>query len=124
VLSYPHLARVLREQLGAVQPATYPQSTQGKRIHVFRSGGGEETGSGTEESSARAHPGCSLMSVSAIHRVCFRGKRTASGPADGPARWRERRGCQLSNICPTVKQLAFLFDLSLSISLAEGWAWS
>lgn len=88
------------------------------KIYLFQPGRAEETGSGTEESSAQAHLGCFQISMSAICCLCFRRNGTASGLANGQARWPEYRERKLSNIHPMVKQLAFLFDLSLLISLA------
>lgn len=98
----------MQEQLPATRPEV--QGVQGSRIPLFQSG------SGAAMSSARAHLGCFWTEVSATHCLCFRSSGTASRPANGRARWWD---CKLSNIHPLVGQLAFVFDLSLSLDLSS-----
>lgn len=98
----------MQEQLPATRPEV--QGVQGGRIPLFQSG------SGAAMSSARAHLGCFWTEVSAARCLCFRSSGTASRPANGRARWWD---CKLSNIHPLVGQLAFVFDLSLSLDLSS-----
>lgn len=98
----------MQEQLPATRPEV--QGVQGGRIPLFQSG------SGAAMSSARAHLGCFWTEVSATRCLCFSSSGTASRPANGRARWWD---CKLSNIHPLVGQLAFVFDLSLSLDLSS-----